>query len=126
MISVFKRSNWFCTKFDGRKKEFRGISREDFEKACKKHFDRIWENVVWNKTKTQQFKEKMEYFSRVPYEYQGDGLDDFNEYQRPASNGIGYVAICPGERCNNVYVDEPHLVSALMRKYNEYLEKSKK
>lgn len=30
-------------------------------------------------------------------------MDDYNHYQRPCSNGIGYVSICPGEPGNNFY-----------------------
>ena len=62
----------------------------------------------------------MKLFAQIPYEYQGDGMDDYSKIQRPSSNGIGYVAICPGESGNNIYIEEPHAVAALRRKYNEY------
>ena len=60
----------------------------------------------------------LNFFSNIPYEYQGDGLDDFNKYQRPASNGIGWGAICPGERGNNYYIDDPVTVAILKKRYN--------
>ena len=62
----------------------------------------------------------LNYFSEIPFEYQGDGLDDFEKYQRPSSNGVGYVAICPGERGNNYYVDDPVTVKILRRRYDEW------
>lgn len=62
----------------------------------------------------------LKYFEEIPYEYQGDGFDDFEKYQRPSSNGLGYVAICPGERGNNYYVDDPVTVAILCRRYNEW------
>ena len=60
------------------------------------------------------------FFSEIPFEYQGDGLDDFEKYQQPSSNGVGYVAICPGERGNNYYVDDPVTVAILRRRYDEW------
>ena len=65
----------------------------------------------------------LNYFSEIPFEYQGDGLDDFEKYQRPSSNGVGYVAICPGERGNNYYVDDPVTVKILCRRYDEWKTK---
>lgn len=73
---------------------------------------------VRNEYKTR--REYIAYFATIPYEYQGDGMDDFNLYQRPASNGIGYVAICPGESGNNFYTDDPILVSYLTKKFNKH------
>jgi hypothetical protein len=64
--------------------------------------------------------EDLEYFAGIPYEYEGDGLDDYNKFQRPTSNRVGYVAICPGESGNNYYVDDPVLVAILKRKYDAY------
>lgn len=100
---------------------FKGITKEQFAEMCQKHYDRLY--IQWSlsnpkPTKTQQFKETMRIFSQIPYEYQGDGMDDHSKFQRPSSNGIGYVAICPGERGNNIYVEEPHAVAALIRKFN--------
>ena len=62
----------------------------------------------------------MAYFAEIPYVYKGDGSDDFKKYQRPCSNGIGYVAICPGESCNNFYTDNIYAVKALKRKYSAW------
>lgn len=123
---IFNDKGWNFKNYDGRRREFRGISRDEFNEAKRKNRDREIarfraERSV--KTKTQSFKEWIRYFSTIPYEYTGDGFDDFNHYQRPASNGIGYVDICPGERGNNNYVDEPHLVAALTRKYKEWKTK---
>ena len=121
MKTLFQISNWYSKKYDGRKSMFKGITREQFAEMCQKHYDRL--HVQWSlqnpkPTKTQQFKETMRIFAQIPYEYNGDGMDDFSKVQRPASNGKGYVAICVGERGNNIYIDEPHAVAALMRKFN--------
>ena len=48
---------------------------------------------------------------------EGDGFDDFNKYQRPARDGVGYIATCPGESLNDVYIDDVFVVKALKRKY---------
>ena len=76
-----------------------------------------------NKSKTKEVIEILEYFKNIPYEYLGDGFDDFNKYQRPSSNGIGYVAICPGEKGNNYYTENPTAVKILKRKYEEWEKK---
>ena len=47
-------------------------------------------------------------------------MDDYNMFQRPASNGRGYVAICPGESANNFCTDEPLVVAYLTKKYNKH------
>lgn len=126
MKTLFSTPNWFSKKYDGRKSMFKGITREQFAEMCQKHYDRL--HIQWSlenpkPTKTQKFKQTMKLFAQIPYEYQGDGMDDYSKIQRPSSNGIGYVAICPGERGNNIYIEEPHAVAALMRKYNEYFSK---
>jgi hypothetical protein len=61
-------------------------------------------------------------FAEIPYVYKGDGYEDFNRYQRPCSNGIGYVAICPGNSSYNFYTDNVYAVKALKRKYSEWRE----
>lgn len=118
---IFNSQDWYFAKYDGRKREFRGISKSSFRVAVEKHTNRAFRQFgTIIRTKTQDFKEAMAYFATIPYVYSGDGCDDYNHYQRPASNGVGYVDICPGEPMNNYYVDEPHLVAALTRKYNAW------
>lgn len=129
IVAIFKRQQWYFAKYDGRKKEFKGISKEDFNKAAEKHIERFWaqerQNLA-NKTKVEKYKQLRKYFESIPYEYQGDGLDDFEKYQRPASSG-GYVAICPGERGNNVYIEpipeNAQIIKHLTRLYNEHKSK---
>ena len=123
MKTLFTTPNWFSKKYDGRKSMFKGITREQFAQMCQKHYDRLhtqWSLSNPKLTKTQKFQQTMKLFAQIPYEYQGDGMDDYSKIQRPSSNGIGYVAICPGESGNNIYIEEPHAVAALRRKYNEY------
>ena len=120
---------WMRLKYDGRRKAYYlGLSKKDFEDAQEKHALRIaakFRLEFSKKTRYQKIKSDLAYFSEIPYEYQGDGLDDFNKYQRPASNGIGWVAICPGERGNNYYVDEPVTVAILKKRYNKHLNTQK-
>lgn len=127
MVAIFKRENWFFASYDGRKKIFRGITKEEFETAKDKHYERYWAQVRANVAidKAQNVKRYMKlkkYFESIPYQYQGDGMDDFNKFQRPASSG-GYVAICPGEKGNNVYIEptpeNAHIIAHLKRLYNE-------
>lgn len=125
MYAIFKERCWFDRRYDGRRKEFRGISLTDFENAKKAHWDRSCARV-YNAKKGRDLikecairREFIAYFKTIPYIYQGDGLDDFNHYQRPASNGRGYVSICPGEPGNNHYTEDPFLVRYLTAKYRQ-------
>ena len=115
---IYKQKDWFWRKYDGRRKEFKNIDRSAFNAAKERHISRMPNGYVRNEYKTR--REYIAYFATIPYEYQGDGMDDFNLYQRPASNGIGYVAICPGESGNNFYTDDPILVSYLTKKFNKH------
>lgn len=115
---IYKQKDWFWRKYDGRRKEFKNIDRNAFNAAKERHISRMPNGYVRNEYKTR--REYIAYFATIPYEYQGDGMDDFNLYQRPASNGIGYVAICPGESGNNFYTDDPILVSYLTKKFNKH------
>lgn len=109
--------------YDARKKEFRQISRHEFDLAKAKHFARAVNNMASRDDigkAVRDFKATMNRFKSIPYVYKGDGLDDFNTYQRPSRSGTGYVAICIGESCNNIYVEEPFAVKALKRKYEQW------
>ena len=118
--SLFKDKSWAFRHFDGRRREFRGITRNEFEAACKKHWERAGRSVPTSQYIYEARRREIAYFSGIPYEYQGDGMSDFEKYQRPASNGSGYVAICPGERANSHYVDDPILVAYLTKKFNKH------
>lgn len=120
--AIFNIEYWYNKRYDGRKKIFRGISKEEFKTAVNKHNERTLFSNRWPQTEWEKRREIIQYFSKIPYIYQGDGLDDFNHYQRPCSNGIGYVSICPGERGNNYYVDDPLVVSYLKKKYDKYMK----
>ena len=131
MKNIYTEKPWWPScHYDGRRKKyFLNKSREEFERDKEKHFQR--QQIRWvidnlEKSRFRKIKRDLAYFSEIPYEYRGDGLDDFNKYQRPASNGIGWVAICPGERGNNYYVDEPVTVAILKKRYNKHLNTQKK
>lgn len=117
---------WMRLKYDGRRKAYYlNMSKEDFAAAQKKNESRRRSKYT-KPTRMEKILSDLEFFANIPYEYEGDGLDDFNKYQRPASNGIGWVAICPGERGNNYYVDEPVTVAILKKRYNKHISTQKK
>ena len=123
--SIFKESNWASRRFDGRRKEFKGVSKETFEQCVNTHIKRMNTRFtpklnIGKKTHKERM-EYIEFFNRIPYKYEGDGFDDFNSYQRPSSNGVGYVSVCPGESGNDVYVDDALLVTYLKKKYEKYM-----
>ena len=109
---------WMRIRYDGRRKAYYlNMSKEEFAAAQEKNEARRRSKYT-TPTRIERILSDLAYFSEIPYEYRGDGLDDFNKYQRPASNGIGWVAICPGERGNNYYVDDPVTVAILKKRYN--------
>ena len=109
---------WMRLKYDGRRKAYYlNMSKEDFAAAQEKNEARRRSKYT-KPTRMEKILSDLEFFANIPYEYEGDGLDDFNKYQRPASNGIGWVAICPGERGNKYYVDDPVTVAILKKRYN--------
>lgn len=125
-FSLFTKKEWYFMNYDGRRKEFRGISRYQFEIMKGKHFAHIYSKSGWDKFfhACETRRALIEFFSKVPYIYSCDVLDDYSMYQRPCINGVGYVAICPGEPCNNVYVDDEILVTYLEKKYKKFLKKA--
>lgn len=121
---VYNQENWFFKEHDGRKRMFRGITKAEFNAARDKHLLRMWKHGS-NESEHSKRVDMLDYFSQIPYEYEGDGWDDYNKYQRPSRDGKGYVAICPGESCNNVYVDDKILVALLTKRYEEYRKRKK-
>ena len=117
---------WMRLRYDGRRKAYYlNMSKEEFAAAQEKNEARRRSKYTMP-TRIERILSDLAYFSEIPYEYQGDGLDDFNKYQRPASNGIGWVAICPGERGNNYYVEDPITVAILKKRYNKHISTQKK
>lgn len=104
--------------------DFLHCSKREFEQMYEKHWRRysLRMSMSPRQTRVEYFKQTIKDFSTVPYIYTGDGLDDHNRYQRPCSNGVGYVSICPGESGNNWYEDDPFIVRCLTRKYNEFFK----
>lgn len=106
---------WMCLRYDGRRKSYYlNMSKEEFAAAQEKNEARRRSKYTMP-TRMEKILSDLAFFANIPYEYEGDGLDDFNKYQRPASNGIGWVAICPGERGNNYYVEDPITVAILKK-----------
>lgn len=117
---LFTQSNWWWMKYDGRKKMFRGISREDFTAAKEAHIARALRSAYEPENEYAERRSLIRAFASIPYAYKGDGMDDYSLTQRPSSNGIGYCAVCPGERGNNIYTDDPIAVAYLTKKYSKY------
>ena len=117
---------WMRLRYDGRRKAYYlNMSKEEFAAAQEKNEARRRSKYTMP-TRIERILSDLNFFTNIPYEYKGDGLDDFNKYQRPASNGIGWVAICPGERGNNYYVDDPVTVAILKKRYNKHISTQKK
>lgn len=116
--SLFEDEYWVFRRFDGRRREFRGWSKAEFYAAQIRHYERHWGNMPGPQFIYEYRRREIAFFATVPYEFQGDGTDDFNKYQRPANNGVGYVAICHGESTH--YVDDQILVAYLTKKYNKH------
>ena len=117
---------WMRLRYDGRRKAYYlNMSKEEFAAAQEKNEARR-RNKYTTPTRIERILSDLAFFANIPYEYEGDGLDDFNKYQRSSSNGIGWVAICPGERGNNYYVDEPVTVAILKKRYNKHISTQKK
>lgn len=118
--SIYKNPNWHFLHYDGRKKAFRGITREEFEAAQRKHYERCGRSTPTLQYIYEYRRRMIAYFAEIPYEYHGDGMDDYNKYQRPSDDGRWYLAICPGEPYNDIYVFDPILVAFLTKKYNNH------
>ena len=117
---------WMRLRYDGRRKAYYlNMSKEEFAAAQEKNEARR-RNKYTTPTRIERILSDLAFFANIPYEYEGDGLDDFNKYQRSSSNGIGWVAICPGERGNNYYVDDPVTVAILKKRYNKHISTQNK
>ena len=79
-------------------------------------------NITFSEWSTR--REILSYFSTIPYRIAENEPNDYDKYQRPSRNGIGYVAICPGERGNNFYTDDTITVAYLKKKYEKFLKNS--
>jgi len=113
---VYKIKRWHDLTYDKNRKAFMTITKRQFEEAKKKHNSRCkTARKIFNPI--ERFKRLMAHFETIPYVYEGDGFDDFNKNQRPARDGVGYIATCPGESLNDVYIDDVFVVKALKRKY---------
>ena len=128
--NIFKNRDWFVIRHDARKKAFKGVTKSEWaalqDRHCERSSAQIKAEIKENyRSSVAKYKKILRQFSDVPYVYQGDGLDDFNRYQRPSSDG-GYVSICVGEPRNNFHIhpSEDAATAAaykhLMRLYNEY------
>lgn len=117
--AIFARPDWHLCKYDARRREFRNISRPAFEEAKRRHWCHVWNQSGRDQSRHAARVEDLRFFAAIPYphEFTGDGWSDWERYQRPASDGRGWVAICPGERGNNYYTADPVTVEILRRRY---------
>ena len=57
---IYNQPEWWYRKFDGRRKEFRGITRQEFWANCQKHYKRsLWRGdlVEWQERKGNRRRE---------------------------------------------------------------------
>ena len=128
-FDLFKIKEWFFVKYDGRKRIFKGIDKKTFALMKERHFARAAGKKSAKGDFIARCKERrrdIAYFAEIPYLYNGDGLDDYSKIQRPCKGGVGYASICPGERSNNYYVDDPITVRYLRGKYEKYFNTSRR
>ena len=94
--------------------------KEEFSKASEKASKRFALKFELHRKANQEQKrrELIEFFKNVPYIYEGKGNEDFLFVQKPTEKG--YIAICQGERGNNVYTEDKLLVKYLTAKYNKH------
>lgn len=119
-FNIFKTENWHTLKFDARKAMFKGITKEEFKEASEKASRRfsVKFELHRNANKEQKRRELIEFFKNVPYTNEGKGNEDYFYTQKPTEKG--YIAICQGERGNNVYTEDKLLVKYLTAKYNKH------
>ena len=110
---VFDDSLWFTKEYDGRRAEFKGITRKAFELAVKLHIRRENERAkmayMANKAdRVARYKEAREVLDAMPWRGEAHitGYEDYKCYKTMGVDCAGneYVAaIAPAERGNNVY-----------------------
>lgn len=112
--NLFADKSWAFRHFDGRRKEFRGWSREEFYEARGKNLTRS--GIRRNRTKPTiyEYRRKMiSIFAEIPYEYHR------GPYRRRSDGFIMYLATLPG-RIRQVSTYDPILVAYLTKKYNKH------
>lgn len=70
--AIFSIEHWYNKTFDGRKKIFRGISRDDFKAAVKKHYEHR-ATAITCRSEYERRREIIRFFATIPYKYEGDG-----------------------------------------------------
>jgi len=112
---IYKLENWDCIKYNKKRRAFKNISKSEFEAAKEKHRKRECSKIVVKRSnKLEAFKYTISLFEDIPYVLTG------NYYQRPSSNGKGYVAVLIGASSRNIYTEDPFVVKALKRRYAEW------
>jgi len=113
---IYKLYIWPHIDYNKKKRAFKNISKSEFETAKEKRRKRDCSKVWYvRKSPVEEFKYMMSLFKDIPYVWTGERY-----YQRPHSNGKGYVAVFVGDSSKNVYTDNPFIVKALKRRYTEW------
>ena len=117
--TIFSEKRWITISYCKSDPRFNGITKDEYEEAREKHVNRHIDRFVPKPgALLKEYRDTVFYFTTIPFEYLGDGLDDFHKYQRPTA--LGYASICKGERANDVHVTEPFAVKHLLKEYNKY------
>ena len=113
---IYKLDFWHIIDYNKKRRAFKNISKSEFETAKEKRRKRDCSKVWFERrSPVEEFKYMMSFFENIPYVCTGECY-----YQRPSSNGKGYVAVFVGDSSKNVYTDEPFVVKALKRRYAEW------
>lgn len=126
-FDIFRIENWPSMRYDGRKKIFKGISRDFFKNAVNRHWDRLVARArfqIYGRDiigECRQRHEDIKAWNDVPYleDFKGDGMDDFSRFKTQSIDKTRWVAICPGEPANNWYTEDKILCAYLAAKYNK-------
>lgn len=110
---LFEDKSWAFGHFDGRRREFRGWSREEFEAMRKKHWERAGRSIRNSQYIYEYRRKKIAIFAEIPYEYHK------GRYQRRSDNVVFYIAVRPGGIAQ-VFTHDPILVAYLTKKYNKH------
>ena len=111
--SLFSDKSWAFWHYDGRRREFRGWSREEFYAAQEKHWKRAGRSVLTSQSIYEYRRKKIAIFAEIPYEYHK------GRYQRRSDNVVLYIAVRPGGIAQ-VFTHDPLLVDYLTKKYNKH------
>lgn len=62
---LFKISNWYLLKYDGRKTIFKGITRKEYREMSDKHCNRISKNYIPQYAPIKELQQDIEFYRKA-------------------------------------------------------------